>query len=34
MKFKKQIFVESMVGLFSFAVVAALFLLTVTLRAQ
>ena len=31
MKFKKQIFVESMVGLFSFAVVAALFLLTVVL---
>ena len=31
MKFKKQIFVESMVGLFSFAVIAALFLLTVVL---
>lgn len=31
MKFKKQIFVESLVGLFSFAVIAALFLLTVVL---
>lgn len=31
MKFKKQVFVESMVGLFSFAVIAALFLLTVVL---
>ena len=31
MKFKKQLFVESMVGLFSFAVIAALFLLTVVL---
>ena len=31
MKFKKQIFVETMVGLFSFAVIAALFLLTVVL---
>ena len=31
MKFKKQIFVESAVGLFSFAVIAALFLLTVVL---
>ena len=31
MKFKKQIFIESMVGLFSFAVIAALFLLTVVL---
>jgi phospholipid/cholesterol/gamma-HCH transport system substrate-binding protein len=30
-KFKKQIFVESAVGLFSFAVLAALFLLTVVL---
>ena len=25
MKFKKQVFIESMVGLFSFAVIAALF---------
>jgi phospholipid/cholesterol/gamma-HCH transport system substrate-binding protein len=31
MKFKKQVFIESMVGLFSFAVIAALFLLTVVL---
>lgn len=31
MKFKKQIFVESAVGLFSFAVLAALFMLTVVL---
>ncbi len=31
MKFKRQIFVESAVGLFSFAVLAALFLLTVVL---
>ena len=31
MKFKKQIFVETIVGLFSFAVIAALFLLTVVL---
>ena len=31
MKFKKQIFVESAVGLFSFAVIGALFLLTVVL---
>ena len=31
MKFKKQIFIESMVGLFSFAVIAALFMLTVVL---
>jgi phospholipid/cholesterol/gamma-HCH transport system substrate-binding protein len=31
MKFKKQVFVESMVGLFSFAVIAVLFLLTVVL---
>ncbi|HAL92440.1 MAG TPA: hypothetical protein DCM68_05380 [Verrucomicrobia bacterium] len=31
MKFKKQIFVESLVGLFSFAVLAALFMLTVVL---
>ena len=31
MKFKKQIFVETLVGLFSFAVLAALFLLTVVL---
>ncbi len=31
MKFKKQIFVESVVGLFSFAVIGALFMLTVVL---
>ena len=31
MKFKKQIFIESAVGLFSFSVIAALFLLTVVL---
>jgi len=31
MKFKKQVFIESAVGLFSFAVIAALFLLTVVL---
>ncbi len=31
MKFKKQVFIESMVGLFSFAMIAALFLLTVVL---
>jgi len=31
MKFKKQVFIESAVGLFSFAVIAALFMLTVVL---
>ena len=32
MKFKKQVIIESAVGLFSFAVIAALFMLTVVLN--